>query len=120
MNVQDFVDFKIRSMLEDIYDPGEVVQVTLRIPVVDRHKADVVSEFLHISRNALFAQIIADGVQVAFDRLKNNPVASGMHYNDMTPDQALEALLAGKSIACGMSRTEIEEYVEKLNSKEAA
>jgi hypothetical protein len=111
MNVQEFVDFKLRTMLQDIEDHGEIVQVTLRMPFVDRCKADVVCRFIRTTRNALFAEILRDGLDAAFNRLKNNPVARDMRVDDKTLDEALDALLSGSGGFRGDALSDLEDAV---------
>lgn len=109
MNVQDFIDYKLRCFLDSISDEEEVVQVTLRIPTRIKHQADAVSTFMSMSRNALFSAILDDGIRVAFDRLNDNPVCTAMKVNDMTLDEYHASLLAGKTtVREPLSQEEIE------------
>lgn len=113
MNINDFVDYHLRRFLDDevrFNDHDEIVQVTLRLPVSIRNKADVVSQFVSITRNALFVGILEDGVQQAFDRLKDNPVTSDMRVNDRTPDEAYLALSSGEPIVIGLTLDEIHDF----------
>lgn len=113
MNVQEFVDYRLRRFLDDevgINDDDQIVQVTLRLPVRIRNKADVVAQFLSITRNSLFVAVLQDGVQSAFDRLKDNPVTSNMRINDRTPDEAYNAISSGESIVIGLTMDEMEEF----------
>jgi hypothetical protein len=119
MKIQEYVDYQIRSSLEGAVDPGEIVQVTLRIPVIDRHKADVICAFIGVTRNALFTAILQDGLDVAFERIKQNPVASSMTVNGKTPDEAYEALLSGQPFV-NMTASQTEDYIEQLNTQAQA
>ena len=113
MKVQDFVDYHLRRFEEEVREDEQIVQVTLRLPVHIKNRADVVSEFLRVTRNSLFVAILADGTQAAFDRLKDNPVFSSLSFNGFTPEQAFQALSSGDSTAVGWTVSEMEEFVNK-------
>lgn len=114
MNAIDFVDYKLNRLVDELPLDEESVQVTLRLPISIRHKADVVSDFLSITRNSLFVAFLDESVQSAFCRLEDNPVISDMKINGMTPSEAYQALLSGKlsTVKGGLSPEESEEFLE--------
>lgn len=101
--VKEYVDYKLRQLVEAVSESPETYQVTVRVPVRVRARLDVVAEFLHISRSALIVEILSEGSMVAFERLENNPILSGLQIEGRSPAECFALALEGKPLHAGMS-----------------
>jgi len=120
-NVNDFVDYKLRVLMEQVEESEEIQQLTLRIPRRLVARLDTVSDFIHVTRTAFITEALEIAASEAMQRLQDNPVTSHMKVNDLTPEEYFEArLLGGGRIGIGPEDACEKLGVTYIHSSEAA